>query len=157
MAKQNMTEKDLRELLQNGDVVMVDDGSGIRFDTDTIPDTSEPGELRVVIPNHRAPSINRMYAGMHWTKRRKLVDEIRWIVTSSMPREIDEPFPHPVVVSIFAEYKSQPVDADNVYAKLYIDALKILNVIRDDDPRYVLQVCTSSVRAGQDRVVIVVG
>lgn len=108
--------------------------------------------LTITIPNERAPSWNKMYAGMHWSKRVELAQTIWWKVYAAMPHNA-KMFDVPVDVSIVATYKGRIVDSDNVVGKIFIDAIKG-KLIRDDDPRYVRRVTTESKHGKHNSVTI---
>src|SRR5690606_6238494 len=101
----------------------------------------------ITIENERAPSWNGSYAGMHWSKRTALAHEKHLLVLALLPLDI-EPFEVPVDIYVLATYRTQPVDSDNVVAKLYIDGLKG-RVIQDDNSQWVCDVTTRAVLADE--------
>ena len=56
-------------------------------------------------------SINKWYAGCHWTKRQKLKEQYLWLVK----RRISV---YPITVSYFFEFKTRPLDASNCVAMI---------------------------------------
>ncbi len=108
--------------------------------------------LRITIANERAPSWNKTYAGIHWSKRVEMVQIIWWKMHAALPPSA-RMFDAPVDISIVATYKGRIVDSDNIFSKGYIDALKG-KLIRDDDPRYVRRVTTESRHGKANSVVI---
>ena len=110
--------------------------------------------MRLVLLSERPPSWNDSYAGQHWTKRQGVVERVRMAVRAAIDPEQVAPFTDPVDVTVTVYFASQPLDADNIPAKLYIDALKGW-IIPDDDRRYVRSVTTvTEVDASRPRVVI---
>lgn len=106
--------------------------------------------MRIVIEGHTCPTWNQAYAGMHWTKRKKLADQVHLATRAAIPAEA-EMFAGPVNITVTA-YRRRLLDADNVPAKLYIDGL-CGRVIEDDTPRWVKDVRTRC-RKGEPKVVI---
>jgi hypothetical protein len=94
----------------------------------------------------RLPSYNDFYAGMHYTKRVKLKNMWRLLVLESLPLEY-EMFAVPVDIWVYAEYKNNPCDSDNLADKLIIDGLKG-KVLKDDNNKWVQWTCTMG-RAGE--------
>ena len=108
--------------------------------------------LTIVLDGERAPSWNVLYAGQHWSKRKAMRDAAHLVVRAALPPDA-RLFDAPVDVTVTACYPRQPIDADNVSAKLYLDALKGV-ILRDDNPRWVRSVTTISKRAKRACVVI---
>jgi Holliday junction resolvase RusA-like endonuclease len=97
--------------------------------------------VTLTLTNERPQSWNKAYAGQHWTKRRDEVARIRLAVRAEIDPETVEVFAGPVDVEITVYFKNDPQDADNIPAKLYVDALKGW-YIADDDRRFVRSVRT---------------
>lgn len=98
--------------------------------------------MKIIIPDHRPPSWNKLYAGVHWTKRKAIADEAHKLVRAALPPDT-EPFAVPVDITVTAYFKNRPLDASNVCAKIYEDGL-IGFAIVDDGPRYVRSMRTVS-------------
>lgn len=112
--------------------------------------------VQITLPDERPPSWNDSYAGQHWTKRKAEADRVHMAVRAAIDPEQVEPFTDLVDVTVMVYFDRQPLDADNIPAKLYIDALKGW-IIADDDGRYVRSVRTvTEVDRDAPRVVIVV-
>lgn len=110
--------------------------------------------VQITLPGERPPSWNDSYAGQHWTKRQTVIDRVRMAVRAALDPEQVTPFIDPVDVTVTVYFDRQPLDADNIPAKLYIDALKGW-IIADDDGRYVRSVRTvTEVDRDAPRVVI---
>ena len=108
--------------------------------------------LTITLADERAPSWNKMYAGIHWSKRVEMIQAVWWKLYAALPHSA-QMFAVPVDVSIVATYKGRTVDSDNIFSKGYIDAMKG-KLIRDDDPRYVRRVTTESRHGKANSVVI---
>lgn len=109
--------------------------------------------MRIVIPDHRPVSLNKYYAGMHWSKRKAIADEAHMLVRAALPPDV-EPYTEPVHITVTAYFKNRPLDASNVLAKVYEDGL-IGRVLIDDSTQYVRSVRTVSlVDRAAPRVVI---
>ena len=108
----------------------------------------------LTLPNERPQSWNKAYAGQHWTARKAEVERIRLAVRAEIDPETVEVFAGPVDVEITVFFADRPLDADNIPAKLYIDALKGW-FIADDDRRFVRSVRTvTALDKASPRVVI---
>ena len=106
----------------------------------------------IVLHGIKAPSWNTLYTQSHWSKRRKLADEMHTLVRAHIPA--DAPlYDVPVHITVTACYKRTPVDCDNVASKLLIDSLKGI-VLCDDNPACVRSVTTISKQAKRECVVI---
>ena len=102
--------------------------------------------LSIVLDEAIPVSWNALYAQGHWARRSEMVDAVRIQVMAALHALPTYPdtFLRPVHVTIRSYKKARAIDADNVAAKLYIDALKACGVLVDDDPRYVDSVTTVS-------------
>lgn len=109
---------------------------------------------QITLPGERPPSWNDSYAGQHWSKRKAEADRVHMAVRAAIDPDQVVPFAEPVNVTVTVFFASKCQDADNIPAKLYIDALKGW-VIVDDDRRYVRSVTTvTEFDASRPRVVI---
>jgi hypothetical protein len=97
--------------------------------------------VTLTLPDERPQSLNNAYAGQHWTKRKAEVERIRLAVRAEIDPETVEVFAGPVDVEITVFFADRPLDADNIPAKLYIDALRGW-LLEDDDQRFVHSVRT---------------
>lgn len=98
--------------------------------------------IKIVLEGERPVSLNAYYAGMHWTKRKAEADRVHWMIHILNQKE--KPLlKHIVDIAMHVYFKSRPLDADNIMAKMYIDGLKG-KVIVDDSPKYVRSVTTVS-------------
>lgn len=99
--------------------------------------------LHFYIPTERVPNLNRIYSGMHWSKRSKLAHEwheLVWAVlveNGMLSRNFDKPVK--IDVNVLAK---RPPDPDNIglVAKVIIDGLRHCNILRDDTYKEVAEV-----------------
>jgi Holliday junction resolvase RusA-like endonuclease len=84
--------------------------------------------------------LNKIYAGVHWTKRKKQAEEIHELVYHSMMQQNVPPvlFKKPVRIDI--SYNSR-MDCDNhgYLTKLIIDGMKDY-ILKDDSKKYVKEI-----------------
>ena len=99
------------------------------------------------------PTWNIFYAGRHWTERVKLKEHWVAMTLDALPDEC-ELFQKPVHISVYGEYKRTAPDADNVCAKMVIDALKG-KVLVDDKPQYVAGISFYPRKSERDYTTIV--
>lgn len=105
--------------------------------------------MKIVMPNERPVSWNKIYESRHWIFRKNLASSVHRKVIRVLeemgyrPLDKTKMFTKPVEIDVTAYFKNRPLDADNIGAKLYIDALKFI-CIMDDGPKYVRAVTTRS-------------
>ena len=110
--------------------------------------------ITLTLPNERPQSWNKSYAGQHWTKRKDEVERVRLAVRKQIDPDTVEVFAGQVDVDVSVYFAGDPQDADNIPAKLYVDALKGW-YIADDDRHHVRSVRTwTLVDKADPRVVI---
>ena len=95
----------------------------------------------IILHGERPKSWNRAYAGQHWTQRKAEADRIHQLVRGYFDPDNVQPFTVPVDIDIYVFFANRPLDADNIPAKLYVDALKGW-WLTDDDRRFVRSVRT---------------
>ena len=96
-------------------------------------------------------SLNEWYSGKHWSKRKALKDNIKWLVYSQFKTvfpKIDK-----YIVSYEIVSKTRPLDADNT-----IGITKLLTDILFEDDKWdiITQVCLSSRKGDEDYVRVTV-
>ena len=96
----------------------------------------------LTLVGERPTSWNTFYAGQHWTQRRAEAERVHQLVRAAMTGD-EVLFERPVTITVDVLFKSRPLDADNIMAKLYIDGLKGW-LIKDDNSIYVRSVTTRS-------------
>ena len=94
--------------------------------------------------------MNVFYAGMHHTNRTLLKNKWTMLVRAALPMDVAM-FNAPVNITIHAYYTGNPVDPDNIAAKLVIDGMKGI-VIADDNPACVRDVTLRSTKYKENAV-----
>ncbi len=103
--------------------------------------TASDQPLVIVIDRERPLSWNKAYSGQHWTARKAEADRVHQLVRAYINPDTVQPFTVPVDIDVHVFFANRPLDADNIPAKLYVDALKGLCLV-DDDRRFVRSVRT---------------
>lgn len=94
-------------------------------------------ELRIPFA---APTLNKWYAGGHWTQRKKVADlwhEAIWVICKEKKFK---PFTDPVSITTQTLFKNKRLrDVSNMCTanKLAEDGLVKAGILQGDDPRYV--------------------
>ena len=109
----------------------------------------------LVIPNHRAVSLNKIYSQTHWRARQALKSRVHDLVRAYVPAIDKRVCERRVDVEITAYFRGGRIrDSDNIAAKLYIDGLRGI-FLEDDDTRFVRKVTVEAViKAKEDQVII---
>jgi hypothetical protein len=100
--------------------------------------------LTLTLENEKPISWNKMYSGLHWSKRKDEVDRVHLTVRAALDPDWAI-FTEPVAITVTAYFKNRRVqlDCSNIAAKLYEDGL-IGWLIKDDGPKYVQSMTTIS-------------
>lgn len=89
----------------------------------------------------KTPSLNDWYAGSHWGKRDALKKLWRGVIMVYCKKKKIVPFASfPLRVTtqpVYSDKRKRDTDNTITAAKLFIDALKHLELIPEDDPRYI--------------------
>lgn len=96
----------------------------------------------ITLHGERPLSCNAYYAGMHWAKRKAEADRVHRLVRAALTG-YETPYSQPVDIEVIAYFDKRPLDASNVFAKVYEDAIKGWLIV-DDSPKYVRSVKTVS-------------
>jgi len=114
-------------------------------------------ELEII---DKVPSINQIYAGMHWGKRKALADEKHWLIKAQILSKVKS-FKPPLFKKAFVSYEiyfksNIRRDWDNLFLKLYNDGLVQAGVIPDDDSEHLI-LKDLTIKKGQpiDKLVII--
>jgi len=108
--------------------------------------------MKIVLNGERPISWNKMYSGMHWTKRKEEADRVHQLVWLAVKGEnwfpgwkdtVESGCAGRVDIHITAYFKNRPQDPDNIASKLYIDGL-VGHVIEDDTREFVRKVTVQS-------------
>jgi hypothetical protein len=116
------------------------------------------GQMTIVLPGLRSPSMNEIYSTPHWSKRNKIAHDIHATVRNRL-REMGigpgETCNNPVTITVVGYFDKRPLDCSNLAAKIFEDSLKGW-LIEDDSPEYVQAVTTiSKVDKANPRVEII--
>ena len=92
---------------------------------------------KLVLEDCKVPTWNIMYSGVHWSKRRKLVDQIHSLVFYSTAEQIGTHtgclVTKPVILDFEIHYKDKRRrDPDNACIKPFIDGLVQAGLLYDD-------------------------
>jgi Holliday junction resolvase RusA-like endonuclease len=100
--------------------------------------------VTLTLPNEQPISWNKMYAGLHWSKRQTEARRVHLEVRVALDPD-EALFDKPVAITVWAYFKNKRVqlDCSNIAAKLYEDGL-IGWLIEDDSPQYVRSMTTIS-------------
>lgn len=107
----------------------------------------------VEIPLPYKISTNRIYAGSHWSERKRLKDLMRWalvpVITSI------KPIPKGILTFDF-QFKLRPLDCSNCsfMAKMIEDVLVEHHKIIDDTPKCVEKIIISSTKGAKDLCIL---
>jgi len=129
----------------------------------TVADREHPDEdaddatlpLTLTVPG-KPPSLNDLYSGQHWSKRKKVRDEWHERVAMLAPDVTVTDYPVSVECEVrFSDGRAQ-YDTDNciVACKLITDGLEEAGVLAGDAPKHVQSVTLRSVRHDADPLVI---
>lgn len=111
-----------------------------------------PSDIRLIIP-YRAISWNKIYSSPHWSIRKKLSDEWKWIVKASLMKQkvSRETIDRPVSLD-FKAYMGRPIDCDNIWLKGIIDGLREWGILRNDSPQFVKSIAVSVIKDKNERI-----
>lgn len=111
---------------------------------------------KLVIDNFKCPSLNKSYAGRHWSKRKAEADIIHGLVGGlCIVQDLKPVKSYPVDIYITASYKSKiRRDSGNASSKELIDGLVLAGILKDDSTEYVRWVATRAIIGSEDKVVV---
>jgi hypothetical protein len=97
-------------------------------------------------------SANAFYAGMHWSKRKKLAD----LYHAALIEHRAKRFKTPAHLTFTFTFKGRPLDASNTFAmaKMLEDGLVRWGILPDDNPDCVASIKVQSQKGGKDTVSI---
>jgi hypothetical protein len=103
-------------------------------------------ELRITLDIIKVSS-NAIYAGTHWTKRKKLKEDYLWLTKKFQHLT---PIHEKVDLDFKFYFKSHPLDSSNCFflVKMIEDCLVTYGVLKGDSIQYVRKV---SVESGKDK------
>lgn len=91
-------------------------------------------------------STNKIYEGIHWTKRREHKDSISGYARAFC-RPIQVPESYPVEIRYRFLFRTRALDTLNCayMAKMFEDSLRTLEVLEDDSPKFVARSIIESI------------
>lgn len=99
--------------------------------------------MKIILKDERSMSVNKVYSGMHWTKRKEEADRVHTLVFYAIPYKDRVIYQNRVDIFITCFFKNKPFDSDNIFGKIYVDGLKGV-LIKDDHRNFVRWVGTRS-------------
>lgn len=83
-------------------------------------------------------STNKIYAGIHWAKRKELKDSVLSYAVGFC-RPVQKAGPYPVEIRYRFVFISRALDTLNCsfVAKMFEDAFRAIGILEDDDPQHV--------------------
>jgi hypothetical protein len=111
--------------------------------------------MNIQFPLPEKVSTNKIYAGQHWTKRKKLADLYH---NSLLPFRKLKAKDYPVNINYIFTFKSKPLDTTNCsyMVKLIEDGLVKNEILIDDSPEYVSFTGIYSQKGEEDLVEIII-
>jgi len=83
--------------------------------------------MKIILTNLPKVSLNLFYAGVHWTKRKKLKDKYKLLIKSQFKQVLSKDKTYEVEYTF--NFKTRPLDASNCVAMVKL----IEDVIFEDD------------------------
>ena len=91
-------------------------------------------DLEIELPFDGSLSLNKLYSGMHWTKRKKLADE--WHRKFKAVLCEYDVVQHSKLDLVLKVNNKLDIDNCSVIVKLCVDTVKEMGWIKDDTPKY---------------------
>lgn len=109
--------------------------------------------MNITIPLPEKVSTNQIYAGMHWSKRKKLSDLYHQSLIEHRQKKVEE---YPVEITYIFNFKSKPLDTTNCtfMVKMLEDGLIAHGILKDDTPDHVSFTGIYSQKGSTDEVTI---
>lgn len=109
-----------------------------------VGEEDSPYIYKIVMPEERPMSVNRIWAGIHWKTRSSYKNKVKDALTAILKQYGCELIDEKVDISLVCRMKntsrSNLYDSDNVVIKPYIDSLRGI-ILKDDTTNYVGRVC----------------
>lgn len=113
---------------------------------------------RIEVPG-LPPSLNAFYGGMHWAKRKGIVDEWHEIFHFALKEaEVPKKLRTPITIAVTQFCKGRMRDRDNaiIAHKLLADVLKNDGYIPDDSYKYVNSAILDVRKGKENKTVIII-
>lgn len=101
-------------------------------------------------------SANAIYAGIHWSKRKRIKDLYRQYMLQYKGKFTIESYP--IGISYDFTFRRSPLDSSNCFLliKIIEDSLIHINLLEDDSPKFVHSTSVTSKKGKDDRVKITI-
>ena len=101
-------------------------------------------------------STNKIYAGLHWSKRKAIAADYHLSVLSEVRKRKLSQYGMPVAIFFTFSFKGKLLDCSNCtfMAKMIEDGLVCAGIIKDDSPKYVEEIRIVSKKGEKDIVTI---
>lgn len=111
--------------------------------------------MKIEIPLPEKISTNIIYAGKHWSTRKKQADLYHQYIRGLNLKPVKE---KPLEITYIFTFKSSPLDTSNCsyMSKLLEDGMVKSGVIEDDSPEYVSSTTIYSKKGKEDKVKIII-
>lgn len=105
---------------------------------------------RIIFVDLPKVSTNEIYAGVHWSRRKKLKEDFLWLTLNAIKKLI--PAQEKVDLDFTFHFKKNALDADNCgyMGKLIIDCLVAHGMLKDDSNKFVGRVSYESKKSDND-------
>lgn len=111
--------------------------------------------MKIIIENFKCPSWNLFYSGTHWSKRKKLVDEIHQIVYYLSKKNKLKPFKNKVAINFEIYYRQARLhDPDNACIKPFIDGLVMSGILKDDNYHCIDEISIRIKQGKENKIII---
>ena len=109
--------------------------------------------INLKLPLPEKISANKAYAGQHWAVRKKQADLFHLSLLEFKNKHTIEEYP--IAISFIFRFKGRLLDVDNCFymAKLLIDGIRGIKLLKDDTPKYINEI-SITVEKGKDEVEI---
>jgi hypothetical protein len=111
--------------------------------------------VHIKIPIPEKVSTNKIYSGMHWSKRNALKD--LYAMSLIQFKGKFEGIDYPLACTYIFTFKGKPLDVSNCtfMVKLLEDAVKVNGIIKDDTPKYIESIAIHTQEGDKDEVEII--
>ena len=113
--------------------------------------------MQIVIKDFKLPSWNKFYSGVHWAKRKQIVDEAHELVVWAVYQVKNKPeLPIKKAIIVYEIYykDKRRHDVDNCAVKLITDGLVKAGVFKDDNYKIIPEITIRIACGKTDKVVI---
>lgn len=111
--------------------------------------------IDITFPIPEKVSMNKIYAGFHWSKRKKLADLYHSYMLAFRKEKVVS---YPVDITYEYTFKSKPLDSLNcaLVSKMIEDGMVGCGILKGDDPVHVRSSTLSSKKGDRDEVHIII-